>query len=200
MQADVATVAVVNKPARRQRYGALLWWAAALLITFAGAWWVWTNRIPEAQLSDWRTPAPAIGRLAPPFVGMALDGSAMSLADYAGQPVMLNFWATWCGPCRNEMPALERAAQRYKGKLTILGINQGESRPTIAPFVEEFGLTFPIVLDEEQAIGADLYEVSGLPTTYFVDKSGVIRRLWIGEMNSIAIEEGIAEILQSPTP
>ena len=86
--------------------------------------------------------------------------------------------------------------RRYAGRVTFVGVSEGEDAATIAPFVDEFGISFPIALDEEQGIGADLYEVSGLPTTFFVDGSGVIRRVWMGEMNSVTLEEGIAEILR----
>jgi thiol-disulfide isomerase/thioredoxin len=177
-----------------------LWWAAALLLLAAGGWWVWASRMPEESLSALRTPAPAVGHPAPGFNSTLLSGEPISLAGLQGTPVVLNFWATWCGPCRAEMPALERAAQRYDGRAVILGVNQAEDPAVIQEFVEEYGITFPIVLDGDQAIGYDAYAVSGLPTTYFIDGDGVIRRLWMGEMNSITLEEGIAEILQSPTP
>lgn len=178
------------------RWEPLLWGALALLIAAGGGWWVWANRLPDATVNQLRQPAPAVGHPAPAFATTLLDGSQVALADLAGTPVVLNFWATWCGPCRNEMPALERAAQRYAGHVTLIGVNEAEDAATIAPFVDEFGISFPIALDTEQKIGADLYEVSGLPTTFFIDGSGIIRKVWMGEMNSVTLEEGIAEILR----
>jgi thiol-disulfide isomerase/thioredoxin len=199
--APVASLEAGTPQATRQPSAARwIWWGMAVLIAVAGAFWVWNSRIPDATLTELRTPAPALGHPAPPFATSLLDGSTVELAALAGTPVVLNFWATWCGPCRAEMPALERAAQRYAGNVTVLGINQAEDPATIQQFVDEFGLTFPIALDADQAIGADLYNVTGLPTTYFVDGTGTIRRIWMGEMNSVTLEEGIAEILQSPTP
>jgi len=172
------------------------WWAAALLLAVVGTFWVWVNRIPDQTLTEMRTPAPAVGHPAPDFVTHLLDDSAFALHQKRGTPLVLNFWATWCGPCRAEMPALERAAQRYDGHVTIVGINQAEDPAVIQAFVDEFGVTFPIALDADQAIGADLYNVRGLPTTYFIDGEGIIRYIWMGEMNSVTLEEGIAEILQ----
>lgn len=181
---------------RSARTGALLWWLAALIIAAAGGFWVWSSRIPDLTLDQMREPLPVVDHPAPAFSTTLLDGTPVTLDSFAGQGVVLNFWATWCGPCRREMPALQRAAGRYAGKVTILGINEAEDPKVIAPFLKEFGISFPIALDPDQAIGADLYNITGLPTTYFVDGDGIIRRVWMGEMNSVTLEEGIAEILQ----
>ncbi len=172
------------------------WLLVTLVTVLLGGVWVWVNRVPADTVAAQQLPAPAVGHPAPLFETALLSGERFSLAAQRGTPVVLNFWATWCGPCRNEMPALERAAQRYAGHVDFVGVDEGEDAPTIQAFVDELGLTFPIALDQKQAIGADLYNVNGLPTTYFVDAEGTIRRIWMGEMNSIILEEGIAEILQ----
>lgn len=183
-------------PSAPPRWAPLFWGWLALLIAVAGGWWVWSSRLPDATVAQLRMPAPAVGHPAPDFTTTLLDGSPLTLSGLQGTPVVLNFWATWCGPCRAEMPALQQAAQRYAGNVTILGVNEAEDVATITPFVQELGISFPIALDAKQTIGADLYAVSGLPTTFFIDGSGEIRRVWMGEMNSVTLEEGIAQILR----
>jgi cytochrome c biogenesis protein CcmG/thiol:disulfide interchange protein DsbE len=172
-----------------------LWLALALLILVAGGAWVWAGRVPADTLAALRIPAPAVDHPAPDFSAPLLTGESFSLSAAAGTPVVLNFWATWCGPCRAEMPAIQNAATTYGERVQFIAVNQGETPSIIDPFVDEFGLTFPIALDLEQAVGADLYNVMGMPTTFFIDGDGTIQRVWMGEMNAITLEEGIAEIL-----
>lgn len=174
----------------------LRWVLLAILIAAVGAGWIWWNRVPADVLAAQRSPAPALSHPAPAFAVSTVGGDEFSTAALDGKPMVVNFWATWCGPCRKEMPALESASQRYADRVAFIGIDQGEDAETIRAFADELGVTFPLGLDLEQAVGADLYNVSGLPTTFFVDAQGIIRRVWMGEMNSITLEEGIAEILR----
>ncbi len=171
------------------------WLLLALVILVAGGAWVWANRVPADALAELRTPAPAVDHPAPDFTAPLLSGESFSLGGAQGTPVVLNFWSTWCGPCRAEMPAIQKAAENYGARVRFVAINQGEKSAVIQPFVDEFGLTFPIALDQDQAVGSDLYNVTGLPTTFFIDGDGTVRRVWMGEMNAITLEEGIAEIL-----
>jgi len=171
------------------------WYALFLVLVIGGSSWLWASRAPLTAQTNPNPfgPDPAIGRLAPDFELSTLDGSSITLSELHGTPVVLNFWATWCGPCRREMPALQTAADRYAGRVVILGIDQGESAETIQPFVDELGLTFAIPMDVTMEVGAR-YNVRGLPTTYFIDRDGVIRHVWMGEMNSITLAEGIAKV------
>ena len=171
------------------------WLLLALVILVAGGAWVWANRVPADALAELRTPAPAVDHPAPDFTAPLLSGESFSLGGAQGTPVVLNFWATWCGPCRAEMPVIQAAAKNYGERIHFVAVNQGEESGVIQPFVDEFGLTFPIALDQDQAVGSDLYNVTGLPTTFFIDGDGTVRRVWMGEMNAITLEEGIAEIL-----
>jgi cytochrome c biogenesis protein CcmG, thiol:disulfide interchange protein DsbE len=167
------------------------WHLLFLTILVFGSAWVWVSRVPEAVLA--RGPQPAVGYPAPNFTLKTLSGETLTLADLRGTPVVLNFWATWCDPCRRELPALQATAASYGEQVVILGIDEGEAASTVAEFIPQFGLTYPILLDEEFTVG-DLYNVRGMPTTFFIDGEGVIRHLWIGEMNRITLAEGIAAI------
>lgn len=168
-----------------------MWVVVTLLI--AGPVWLWMSRVPlDAQPVN-LAPEPALGRPAPDFTLQTLDGRSFSLSELRGTPVVLNFWATWCGPCQREMPALQTASERYGGAVVIAGIDQAEEAAVVQRFVDEMEITFPIPMDVSSEVGKR-YHVSGMPTTYFVDADGIIRHIWMGEMNSITLAEGIAKI------
>lgn len=171
------------------------WHIAAIGLLLIGVPWIWLNRVPVTALPDFTTPQAAINHPAPDFALSTLTGEDFALSKEHGTPVVLNFWATWCGPCQNEMPALQLASERFQGRVKIIGVDQGESAEVVQPFVDEMGISFPIILDYDFTAG-ELYNVRGMPTTYFIDSTGVIRHIWVGEMNSITLAEGIAEILR----
>lgn len=171
------------------------WHGLFLTILLLGSSWIWLNRVPLTASARARTPQPAIDHPAPAFTLKTLKGDEFSLNEAQGKPVVLNFWATWCGPCQRELPALQAAAERYGDRVLIVGVDQGESAEIVQRYVDQLGLTFAIPLDPEFSVG-ELYNVRGLPTTYFIDRQGVIRQMWLGEMNSITLAEGVAEILR----
>lgn len=164
---------------------------AALLV--AGPFWLWTSRLPATANPGELSPEPAVGRIAPDFTLTTVEGETLQLSQLRGKPVVLNFWATWCGPCRREMPTLERASQRFAGRVEFIGIDQGEPADVVVPYLEEVGVTFAVPLDSDMTVG-DRYQVRGMPTTFFVDKEGVIRHIWMGEMNAVILAEGLATI------
>ena len=144
-------------------------------------------------------PLPVSGVLASDFTLKTLDGSEVSLSQFRGQPVLINFWASWCGPCRREMPDLVRAYQAHKDEgLVILGINLTfqDSIPEVQAFVDEFKMTFPVLLDETGEVALDLYQMRGLPTSIFVDRDGLIARIRIGAMTGEQIDEFVEDILK----
>jgi len=103
-----------------------------------------------------------------------LSGADKKLSDYRGQVVFLNFWATWCGPCRSEMPAMESVYQELKDDgFVILAVDLGEDRETVQNFADDLGLSFPIVLDQAGEVGG-AYEARSIPTTYLIGKDGNI--------------------------
>ena len=141
-----------------------------------------------------------VGDHAPDFTLQVLDrNETMSLAQFAGQPVLINFWASWCVPCRTEMPDLQRVYEANKaGGLVLLGINL-TSQDTITEaraFVNEFRLTFPILLDETGEVSDGPYRVLGLPMSVLVDRAGIVKRIQIGAMTRSQMEEYVAELLR----
>ena len=120
------------------------------------------------------------GRRPTNFTLPLLDGSTVTLSDLRGQVVFLNFWATWCPPCRDEMPSMERLYQELSGRgLTILAINLREPTHLISPFVEEYNLTFPIALDAAGNVSRQ-YGVQAIPTSFILDRRGFIISRKIG--------------------
>jgi len=139
-------------------------------------------------------PAPFVGAPAPEFVAKTVDGEGVALRDLTGKVVVLNFWATWCSPCREEMPALEARYERYRDQgLVVLAIDFDEPQEEVRAFRDEFGLTFPVVMDPGANI-QQLYRVRGYPTSYFVDRSGTIQVQHIGVMSEDQLDEYLVQM------
>ena len=120
------------------------------------------------------------GALAPDFLLGRLDGSELRLSDLRGQPVVLNFWATWCAPCRKEIPQFVDASERFREQgLVVVGVNLQEGKSIVRPYADDFGMDFPIVIDVDGEVG-DAYRLLGLPVTYFIDRDGIVRSVFTG--------------------
>jgi peroxiredoxin len=120
------------------------------------------------------------GALAPDFLLETMDDSELRLSDLRGQPVIINFWATWCKPCRQEMPRFVEAYDEHAAEgLVVVAVNLQEGKSIVRPFAEDFGMDFPIVVDRDGEVG-DRYRLLGLPTTFFIDREGVIRSIYTG--------------------
>lgn len=137
-----------------------------------------------------------VGEKALNFTLLDLDGNPVSLSDFEGQPVIINFWATWCAPCRIEMPELQAAYETYQNEgLVILALNQDESADLAREyFVGEMGLTFTALLDDNSAIST-AFGIFGLPTTFFLDAEGIITVIHRGPMTLEQIEGYLEETI-----
>lgn len=144
--------------------------------------------------SDGSASVGRVGEPAPAFTARTLDGSTASLEEFRGRVVVVNFWATWCGPCRVEMPEFERYQAQMGGQVAILGVNLQEPPSLIEPFVRQYGLTFPILLDESGTI-ASLYRVTGLPMSVILDRSGIVRERVIGAMTQEVLTRRVERLL-----
>ena len=137
------------------------------------------------------------GQLAPDFTTTTDDGQPLRLSDFRGQVVLLNFWATWCGPCRIEMPEFESLfAQRAAEGFTVLAVNNAESAATVQAFRAEMGLGFPLALDPDAAIQSR-YGILNYPSTFLLDRAGIIRSRHFGALTAGQIHELVAGALAS---
>lgn len=141
---------------------------------------------------------PQVSGTAPDFQTTMPKGEPVSLKDHRGKIVLLTFWATWCEPCKKEMPEIEAAYEAHKGEgLAVLAVNFGEKAEEAQAFSEKMGLTFPILLDRKVNI-AEQYGVVSLPVTFFIDRNGVIReRVFGGTLTKESIGKTIEEIQTS---
>jgi thiol-disulfide isomerase/thioredoxin len=131
------------------------------------------------------------GQPAPDFVLKNIAGQAVRLSDYNGHPRLINFWTTWCGPCREEMPILQARYSRWAPRLVIIGIDECEKPTDALTYVTEYLLTFPVVIDEDCKIGPKDYLIGSYPTSFFVDQTGIIRSVIIGSMTSETLDQNL---------
>jgi thiol-disulfide isomerase/thioredoxin len=146
----------------------------------AGAVWIRSSRVLTYAKSNDQISAPQQGFLAPDFTLSSLAGTDISLSDFKGKPIIINFWASWCPPCRAEMPAFNQVYSEYQ-ELIILAINSThqDSLQAASDFVETNKLDYLILMDYSGEIG-NLYNLYSLPTTFFIDSNGIIQKVLIG--------------------
>lgn len=181
------------------------WTTAMIVVLILSVGWTFLSRVPQAATTGGAPPAnasPREGFSAPDFTLDLLGGGQVQLSELRGQPVMINLWASWCPPCRAEMPAIERVYRAYKERgLVVLGVNTTfqDNEADAATFVQEFGLTFLIPLDRNGSV-SKRYQLRGLPSTFFVDRNGVIRSVVVGGPMSEALIQSKMEELLKETP
>lgn len=161
------------------------------LILILGAVWIFISQTTPDNTTEGEIPAPQKGFLAPDFSLPDAAGNPITLADLRGQPVLVNVWASWCTPCRAEMPAMQRVYETYQAQgFTILAVNATlqDQIPSALSFAQEMGLTFPILFDEQGVIST-LYQVQALPTSFFIDADGFIQEVVVGGPMSEALLE-----------
>jgi cytochrome c biogenesis protein CcmG, thiol:disulfide interchange protein DsbE len=164
------------------------------LVTISGG--RWGNLFKKGLNSV--TLAPRKDSPAPDFSLPTLSGETVSLKQFRGKPVVLNFWATWCLPCREEMPLLQKVYAQNEPGLEILAINNAEADSAVRPFAEELGLSFPVLLDSDGAI-TRLFRVSGFPASIFIDSEGIIRYQHVGILSPEQLHRYLTDIgLKTP--
>ena len=150
---------------------------------------------PAALLAQ-QNGLPQVGNVAPDISVSTPDGKTYKLSDFRGKPVMLNFWASWCGPCTAEMKNIEAVYQQHPNDdFVILAVNQGEGNDTIKGYADLWSLNFRLLHDDDDN-AARAYRVQALPTTIFVDKAGIVYEVHIGgPMTQAFIEKRVSELL-----
>lgn len=128
------------------------------------------------------------------FINLGTDPVALS--DYRGSVVLVNLWATWCPPCREEMPTLQAFYEKYKSEgFVLLAIDQGETLPQVLPYVKELKLTFPVWLDYSSEAG-QAFETMNLPSSYVIDRNGQVRLMWIGGISKKNLEKYVPDVIK----
>ncbi len=167
-------------------------------ILVLAAAWIFASADRDGSSTAGKVPAPQAGFLAPDFTLETIEGESITLSELRGQVVLVNFWATWCPPCKAEMPAFEQAYQDYADEgFVLLAVNaiQQDSVVAIDSFRAANALTFPILLDTNGNVNR-AYQVQSLPTSFFVDKDGVISEVVIGgPMAEALIRARIEELI-----
>ena len=137
-----------------------------------------------------------VGKLAPDFQLPNLEGQSISLSDFRGEPVLVNFWASWCPPCRYEMLFIQEVYEEWSASgLVVLAINKGESLSTLNDFIQSGNFSFPVLLDINQHVALE-YNAWSIPATFFIDKDGMIQAIKVGPFSSKAeIEMRLSEII-----
>lgn len=175
---------------------ALLW---ALVGVMTVVWLFYGGGLETIQSMLRPAPAPAstadIGQQAPPLRLPLLGGGEVDLDGFKGRPVILNFWATWCEPCKAEMPVFERAQQQYRERgLIVLGVDFQERDEEVAAFVSQIGVTFPTLMDRTGE-ATRKWRATGLPTTFLIDRQGIIRDVRVGPFTDAMLEERLTKLL-----
>lgn len=163
-----------------------------LMIMFAGillggglgfiSWVFQRESKPLSNLQLFQVFDQSMGYPATDFELETLTGDVVRLSQYQGKPVLINFWATWCGPCQVEMPLIQEFYQKYASEMEVLAVDYDEPTSDVQAFIDKFGFSFPVLLDPGGKI-ADQYQVKGFPTTYFIDREGTVRGVYVGSLS-----------------
>ena len=170
----------------------------AIVVALVAIGWIAVQYlVPSASSTSASGPNSAVGQVAPAFDLRDDDGHAVSLVRYRGSVVVMNLWASWCPPCRAEMPDLQRfvAAYGHRG-IAVVGVNEGESAQRAREFASALGIRFPIWIDASQRYGR-VYTALGLPTTVIVDRRGVVRRGFDGPLTFDEIRAAVTAVLNA---
>ena len=173
-----------------------------IFLLILGLGWIWLSTVPASATTSGKIPAPQIGFLAPDFTAKTIGGETIHLTDLRGKVVLVNIWASWCPPCKAEMPAIEHVYQAYKEKGFVVLAFDSTVQDTAAnaqAFVSENRLSFPILLDDTGEI-TRLYRVQSLPTSFFIGSDGTIREVVIGGPMAQALLSSRVEKLLKELP
>jgi cytochrome c biogenesis protein CcmG, thiol:disulfide interchange protein DsbE len=133
---------------------------------------------------------------APELTLVDTQGVSRSLSDYRGQVVLVNLWATWCAPCKEEMPALQSFYKKHRDEgFVVIAINDGDPSADVLQFVREYQLTFPVWLDPMYIATEQAFKTLGLPSSFVIDRSGMIRLQWVGGISSKMLNQHVSPLI-----
>ena len=169
------------------------------IVFVVGMVWIWLSAEPSTASTGGKIPSPREGFLAPDFTLEGQHSESVTLSDLQGKVVIVNLWASWCPPCRAEMPALERVYENYQDRgVEVLAINTTfqDSEEDALAFVKEVGLSFPILFDRSGGISRQ-YQLRAMPTTFFMDHEGVIQKVILGgPISEATFQTTVEELLR----
>ena len=165
--------------------------AIVLIVVGVGSL-LWMGQQSATSASQPTTPT---GATAPDFALLSPEGREISLSDYAGQVILINWWATWCPPCKAEMPAINAFYEAHQADgFVVLAVNSQEGASTVKDFIQHNGFTFPILLDSQGQV-MDRYHVRALPTSFIIDRHRVIQHIQTGEISPQQLEAIVEPLL-----
>jgi thiol-disulfide isomerase/thioredoxin len=172
-----------------------------IFVLAGGIGWTWISAVDPANYNMQSISAPQAGFLAPDFSLETAEGEVFSLSALRGRPILVNLWASWCGPCRAEMPAMERIFRQYQEQgfivLAINATNQDNVESALA-FGESYGLTFPLLMDIDGRVSS-VYQLRALPSSYFIAPDGRIQEVVIGgPMAEALLRTRVENLLEAP--
>ena len=151
---------------------------------------------PTASSDEFSIVPAQVDFAAPKLTLTDLSGKSVSLNDHLGSVVLVNLWATWCPPCKQEMPTLQTFYNKYVDRgFTIIAINDGDPAPDVLQFVKEYELTFPVWLDPTYNATEHAFKTLNLPSSYVIDRNGIVRLMWVGGISKKMLDQYVPSII-----
>lgn len=218
-QPDETLDEIDERPQRRREWSgplrSIVLPLIAVLVIVAVVWYLQAGRgsaatpsqgfgvlsLPAARNVTSKPPAPTVGRAAPDFRLETLDGSSVRLSDFQGKLVLINFWASWCPPCRQEMPGIVQAYNQNKDRgFVVLSVDEQEDNGTVQRFADQFAMDFPIALDVTGQVGKAFRAGTQFPTSVWVDQRGIVQEVKYGPMDDAFLAQKLSGLPAAPTP
>jgi len=175
-------------------------WRPLMIIFITGLLSVtWYSKYADMEAIENLPVGTEVGERAPDFTGTTVDGETVRLSDFHGRIVLINDFATWCGPCLFETPHLVDVYNAQKNDVVVIGLNLREENNDVTDYQSQFGVTYPLVMDPDGTL-TKIYRPLGLPTSWFVDEDGVIRFVYTGPLTVEMIEKILEDIRQGREP
>lgn len=180
-------------PSSRVNIFPLLFLALGTVLIAASAYFIFQDLPPQ---SDFSTVPVKVSYSAPELTLLDTQGVPRSLEDYRGQVVLVNLWATWCPPCKEEMPALQSFYDRYRDQgFVVLAVNDGDPASDVVQFVEDYRLTFPVWLDPTYIATEQAFKTLNLPSSFVIDRTGTIQLQWVGGITLKTLEKYVSPLI-----
>lgn len=186
-----------KKYSRKSNSPGMVFLGAGLILLGLAAWMLWPRQETGQAASSGPSTVPVAVQYAAPELALSdVNGKQHSLANYRGQVVLVNLWATWCPPCKAEMPTLNRYYEDHAEEgFVILAVNDGDPADAVQSFVQTYGLSFPVLLDPSYVATSQAFKTRSLPSSFVIDRGGTVRLRWVGEIDRPTLEAYVTPLL-----